>query len=202
MSAVLRLLAAGILALLCHPLMAHDGEHHGEAKPASAGDPVSAAPSNSGRGDARVGTSQTQRPIMQHETNRQSVWVHLHPASVHFPIALLLGAALIEALSMARGSASLFNAAGVMTWLGASGAVIAALLGWVHTGLWLGGDATMQWHRWTGTSLAIVAPAAALLSRRADRRIFRFFLFAIAVMLCDQGYWGGELAHGPNHLGL
>ena len=60
----------------------------------------------------------------------------------------------------------------------------------------------MQWHRWTGTSLAVVAPIAAILSTRANRWPFRILLLAMTLALQAQGYWGGELAHGPNHLGI
>lgn len=58
----------------------------------------------------------------------------------------------------------------------------------------------MQWHRWTGTSLALAAPIAALLSAKENRLPFRALLFLIAAALLAQGYWDGELAHGPNHL--
>ena len=60
----------------------------------------------------------------------------------------------------------------------------------------------MQWHRWTGTALAIAAILAVPLERRTNRWPFRCLLFLIAAALLAQGYWGGELAHGPNHLGL
>ena len=203
MTILARLIAMGLFALACHPLMAHGGERHGETEQASSTKQVGKAVSaDTSVGATHSGISRGPVPSIEHETSEQSIWARLHPASVHFPIALLLGAALIEVLSMIRGSASLASAAGVMTWLGAGGAVTAAALGWIHTGMWLGGDATMQWHRWSGTVIAIAAPMAALLSRLENRRAFRILLFVIASALLAQGYWGGELAHGPNHLGL
>lgn len=203
MNMVLRFFALCLLALVCHPLLAHGGEKHGAAKP-----PVQteapAAPAPFGGEPARPSSETLQEPRAdsEHASSSGSVLTRLHPATVHFPIALLIVAALAELLAMARSSATLAQAASVMTVAGAAGAVIAAVFGWIHTGLWFGGDATMQWHRWTGTGLAVAAPLAALLSARADRRAFRVLLFAIAVALLFQGFWGGELAHGPNHLGL
>ena len=60
----------------------------------------------------------------------------------------------------------------------------------------------MQWHRWTGTGLAVAAPVVAILSMRTNRWPFRILLLATTLALLAQGYWGGELAHGPNHLGF
>ena len=79
---------------------------------------------------------------------------------------------------------------------------LAALFEWIHTGLWYGGDAAMQWHRWTGTALALIAPLAAWLVSRDNRTPLRILLFGIAGAVLVQGYLGGELAHGPNHLGF
>ena len=131
-----------------------------------------------------------------------SVLSNLHPATVHFPIALLLVAALTQVVAIARPSAGLESAVRVMVWGGAIGAIIAALFGWIHTGLWFGGSATMQWHRWTGTGLAIIATVTAILGIRDSITSFRSMLFICAAAVLAQGYWGAELAHGPDHLGF
>ncbi len=131
-----------------------------------------------------------------------SVFTKLHPATVHFPIALLLAAALTQVIAIARPSTALESAVRVMVWGGAIGAIVAALFGWIHTGLWFGGSATMQWHRWTGTGLAILATVTAILGIRSSIISFRSLLFICAAAVLAQGYWGGELAHGPDHLGF
>ena len=131
-----------------------------------------------------------------------SVFTKLHPATVHFPIALLLVAALTQVIAIARPSTALESAVRVMVWGGAIGAIIAALFGWIHTGLWFGGSATMQWHRWTGTALAILATFTAILGIRSSITSFRSLLFICAAAVLAQGYWGAELAHGPDHLGF
>jgi len=128
----------------------------------------------------------------------------LHPATVHFPIALFLMAALTEAFAIARPSQNLNSAVRIMIYGGAAGAVLAALFGWIHTGLWFGGDAPMQIHRWNGTAIAVVGVAlAAIASKGGDSRtVLRVILFGLSAALFVQGYLGGELADGPNHLGL
>ena len=190
-----------LLLVLAQPLSAHGEKRHGEA-PADAA-PIS--PSSTGSPSASEARAAKEAPGLlaaEHDADPGSIWTSLHPATVHFPIALLLAAALAEFGSIFRPSTRLMNASSVMAWGGAAGAVVAALFGWIHTGLWFAGDATMQWHRWTGTGLAMVAPVAAILSMRTNRWPFRIILLATTLALLAQGYWGGELAHGPNHLGF
>ena len=53
----------------------------------------------------------------------------------------------------------------------AGGAVIAAIFGWIHTGLWFGGDTAMQLHRWNGMLIAVLGVVlAALAHRRPESR--------------------------------
>jgi len=194
-------LCALLLAFLyaaASPAMAHRDETHGAAEVASdiEANPPSPSPT------AAASQSPLVRTDADHEAQPASVLTNLHPATVHFPIALLLVAAWIELLAAARGSDKLANAATVMAWTGAAGAVVAAVFGWIHTGLWLGGGDTMQLHRWTGTALAFFAPIAALLALRERRDAFRVLIGLLALGVLLQGFWGAELAHGPNHLGL
>ncbi|GMM92250.1 DUF2231 domain-containing protein [Qipengyuania sp. MTN3-11] len=201
MIAAIRGAALLLLLVLAQPVWAHGEERHSEA-PADT-TPVSASSTESTAvAEARAAEEAPVRLAAEHDAGPGSIWTSLHPATVHFPIALLLAAALVEFVSIFRPSTRLTNAVSVMASGGAAGAVVAALFGWIHTGLWFAGDTTMQWHRWTGTSLAVVAPVVAILSIRANRWPFRMLLLATTLALLAQGYWGGELAHGPNHLGL
>src|SRR3546814_3801073 len=78
----------------------------------------------------------------------------LHPATVHFPIALLLMAALTELFVMVRRTPEREAAVKIMIYGGAAGAVVAALFGWIHTGTWFGGDTVLQLYRWNGMLIA------------------------------------------------
>ena len=191
------------LAILAQPAAAHGGEKHGAAKaPVQTEDPAASAQDGEEPAPPSSEAQEEPRADSEHASSSGSVLTRLHPATVHFPIALLIVAALVEMLAVARSSTMLAHAANVMTVAGAAGAVVAALFGWIHTGIWFGGDSTMHWHRWTGTGLALAAPLAALLAFRADRGAFRIVIVVIAAALVAQGYWGAELAQGPDHLGL
>lgn len=128
----------------------------------------------------------------------------LHPATIHFPIALFLMAALAELFVMAGRGGGIEPAVRVLIYGGAVGAVVAALFGWIHTGLWFGGDTVMQLHRWNGMLIAALGLALALLASkpRDGRTLLRTGLFSMAALILFQGFLGGELAHGPEHLGF
>ena len=127
----------------------------------------------------------------------------LHPVTVHFPIALFVTAALVDLVEWRRPSPALRSAVSIMVLVGAIGAVIAAAFGWIHTGMWVGGEAMMQRHRWAGTALAIASVPLAWIfvrSGEARRPWHRAALCVMAVAIMVQAYWGAELGHGPNHL--
>ncbi|MGB7408301.1 MAG: DUF2231 domain-containing protein [Pontixanthobacter sp.] len=188
--------------------LAHGGETHEESKETA----VAIAQLETSDGVVPSGKSETTSSqvtrIANHDAASQasgSVLKNLHPATVHFPIALFVMAAITELFAMrASASAGMETAVRVMIYGGATGAVTAAIFGWIHTGLWFGGEAAMQWHRWMGTGLAISGVATAFLAfRQADNRTaLRIAVFTIALIIPVQGYLGGELAHGPHHLGL
>ncbi len=208
-----------ILALFCAalvwtgPLAAHGDEQHGKP-PAQIG----AAGENSGTvgaagNTAAAETSSDEAAAGGHQASgadaadaggRLEFLENLHPATVHFPIALFFMAALTELFVMRRTGGQFEPVVRVLVYGGAVGAVIAALFGWIHTGLWFGGDTTMQLHRWIGMAIALIGIVLAFLVSRAahSRTSLRFGLFLIAIMVLVQGYLGGELAHGPGHLGI
>ena len=124
----------------------------------------------------------------------------LHPASVHFPIAFFLLAGVLEAASIGKRAPAMRDTVNVLVKAGAIGAIAATVLGWIHTGLWFGGDTVMQWHRWSGTALAIAGILAAFLAGRPRRGALRVLLAIMCAGLVIQGFWGAELAHGANHL--
>ena len=132
-----------------------------------------------------------------------------HVVFVHFPIALILGALLAEALSIIfkselMGKIALFNIV-----VGALGATVAAPLGWLAAAseVWSGNYAAyIEYHRWLGTSTAALAVAAAILgiaSLKKDgaalRWASRIFTLAASVTVGLTGYFGGQIVHGIGH---
>ncbi|AMG75160.1 DUF2231 domain-containing protein [Sphingopyxis granuli] len=128
----------------------------------------------------------------------------LHPIAAHFPVALLLMAALAELLLALRPALGLETTVRFLVAGGAIGALVAALLGWFAAGWRLSDRSqTLGVHRWNGSAVAGVAILAAWFAFRSNRRSgLRVTLAILAVALVVQGYLGGEMVFGPNHLGL
>lgn len=186
-----------MFAMLAGSLHAHGPEGHREEAP-----PAELDRSKVGESSSSVVTKARVQPVAESSSaSFTSILKNLHPAAVHFPIGLIVTAGVLELLAWRRRSEMLERTVEVMVAAGAVGAVAAAALGWIHTGLWTGGDANMQLHRWLGSSLALLAPALWFLSQREGaRRPFRILLWIMAAMLMWQGFHGGELAHGAGHL--
>lgn len=131
-------------------------------------------------------------------------WIgRIHPFSVHFPLALFPVAWV--ALIMARrrsGETDLIRALIVVAGVAAAGA---ALLGWMNAGFALADkDPLLAWHRWIGTALGVIGAAVALWAWRspasATGRGMSVALGGITLLLLVQGWIGGALIHGIDHL--
>ncbi|MEE4539787.1 MAG: DUF2231 domain-containing protein [Erythrobacter sp.] len=209
MNCVLNLVAGFFLLFSATIGLAHGDEKHGEEakRPASTAAVVSQPDDDI---DLMGSAAVSDKTIQGHDAEQvesdgiAGALKSLHPATVHFPIALLLMATLTELFVMARRTPECETAVKIMIYGGAAGAVVAALFGWIHTGLWFGGDIVMQLHRWNGMLIAALGLVAAWIASRnpQSRLALRLTLFAVAALLIAQGYMGGELAHGLNHLKL
>jgi uncharacterized membrane protein len=137
-------------------------------------------------------------------TARLLDWLgRLHPVIVHFPIAFF-PAALFTALVGRRRPA---YAKPVQFLVVAGGAVapVAALLGWLDGGFVLAADdGLLRFHRWLGTGIGLGGLALALwAARRPADDLGRPMIAALAVMtlaIIVQGWLGGALVHGLDHL--
>jgi uncharacterized membrane protein len=208
--AFIRPFLAMVLAVSITPALAHGDEKHGEQETR----PVAAAAASHGEPGHDMATmaedAASSGVPAGHDTGQvrsegvMGILKSLHPATVHFPIALFLMAALTELLVLARPTPEREGAVRIMLYGAAAGGLLAALFGWIHTGLWFGGDTAMQVHRWNGMLIAILGVAAAWAAhrRRESRTALRLLLFPVAALLIVQGFLGGELAHGANHLKL
>src|SRR5471030_672527 len=134
-----------------------------------------------------------------------TLWPKLHGASVHFPIALAMAAALFEGVGFFWAASSprkaQLHAAGYFTIiLGALGTFPAVLSGLLMTkGEVLGHDALLFHHLFVWPAFAGIVGLGvwrALMSDRASPRGFVVYLiglFLIAGLMAGAGYWGGEL---------
>lgn len=135
---------------------------------------------------------------------------NFHSVVVHFPIALIVAAALAEILAFIFKSPFFGDASRFTIILGAVGAGFAAALGWA-AGAFAGYpedfSQTLTVHRWLGTSVAVLAILSALFSEWLYRGVSRTAVWraygvamALSVALVGlTGYFGGVLIYGFGH---
>lgn len=153
-----------------------------------------------------------QPMAMDHERpktfeGRLTAWLGMwHPAVIHFPIALILTAGLLEALAAIRRKPLLASANKILIGIAAVGAFVAAPLGWLSAGLpSLDDSIAMDIHRWTGTGLPFLLLLVWWLKPNAGASPARGAMYASALVfsmlvILVQAYFGAELTHGANHL--
>ena len=127
----------------------------------------------------------------------------LHPFAAHFPMALLLVALLAELALAVRPRLGLETTVRFLVAGGAIGAVTTALFGWFAAGWRLADRSeTLALHRWNGTAIAAVSLIAWWAAATSKRGALRVLLALLATAILIQGYLGGEMVFGPNHLGF
>ena len=127
----------------------------------------------------------------------------IHPFAVHFPLALFPVAWVAVILARRRGEAADLLRSLIIV-AGSAGA-LAALLGWFNAGWSLADkDLLLLWHRWLGTGIGLAGAAIALWAwRRASAPTSRLAIWSlgfITAALLVQGWIGGALIHGIDHL--
>lgn len=144
-------------------------------------------------------------------TTRFFAWFgRFHVIVIHFPIALLAVAAIMEAIAAWRGSWIPAPAVRFCVLLGAAGAMAAAGLGWLHADVGGFGSASMSIlavHRWLGTIAGLGATAIAVASERDSRRgrrstSFRIALWIGAFVVAATAHLGGLMVHGNSFFDL
>ena len=123
----------------------------------------------------------------------------LHPLVVHLPIGFLLIAVLLEWFKGKDASKGKNRAIVFILFLGAISAIIAAVFGWL-----LANDGydenTLFWHKWLGISAAVFAIIAWWTKRKKEKKIYKFSIWSIAILLLVTGHFGGSLTHGSDYL--
>lgn len=127
----------------------------------------------------------------------------LHPMVVHFPIAFF-PAALFTAI-VGRRRASFAAPVRFLVVAGGIMAPAAALLGWFDGGLIVSdSDLLLRAHRWLGTAIGISGPALAIMAiRNAEAHRQRSMIVALSIItaaIVVQGWFGGALVHGADHM--
>ena len=122
-----------------------------------------------------------------------------HVVVIHFPIALLLMAALGEVWGRVRGRPAGWTTATLIC--GAMGAAVSMGLGWMLV-LFDGydGSVTLTLHQYLGTATAIFAVGTAAVYWKFAREKARWWTTSLiiltAAMVAVTGHLGGTLVHG------
>jgi uncharacterized membrane protein len=124
-----------------------------------------------------------------------------HPVIVHFPIAFFPAALFTAAVGRRRPG----FAAPVRFLVIAGGTIapLAALLGWLDA---VNADpgSLLAVHRWLGTAIGVCASALGLWAWRRPDSVrgtgMIVALSAITAAIVIQGWYGGAMVHGPDHL--
>jgi hypothetical protein len=140
--------------------------------------------------------------------HRLVAWLgKFHVLVIHFPIALLVTAASVELGCACLGIQRPSPVVRLCALLGAAGAVVAVVLGWLHADFGgFGSGSELLWaHRWLGTAAGLWAAALAIWSEAESRRgrrswQFRLCLWPGALLVGAVAHVGGMLVHGARFL--
>ena len=200
------------------PAAAHKGHHHGASPPTAAASQTapsaaeaSAAPQMEMSWPTSVdqGMAMDEKPRPTTFLGRLVAWLGAwHPAIIHFPVALVLTVAFLEAAGAVRRKPLYTAGNKIILALAMIGALAAAPLGWADAGLPSAKDDwTLTAHRWIGTALPFLVLSLWFLKRPADEaakqpgsRGYEALLAFSVVVILAQAYLGGEITHGHNHM--
>ncbi|MGB6220088.1 MAG: hypothetical protein WBG04_03565 [Haloferula sp.] len=125
----------------------------------------------------------------------------LHLMVLHFPIAFLLAAMLVQWYRVVKGQGD--SVVTVMLWFGALGAIGAAALGWMYAydSVYFGDDEQILFrHRWLGTGTAVLATLVLLLRNRLGPKLLAVALTLCAGLVAVAAHFGASLVYGPEFL--
>jgi uncharacterized membrane protein len=131
-----------------------------------------------------------------------------HPSAAHFPIALLVAAAVARLVMIARCRPHWDWAARFCLWFGTLAAVVTAILGWFMGDFHLTDRSpVLTVHRWAGTAVALVAVGLLTMAEkwrkdpgnRRARLLFWIGLFLATLLVIGTGFLGGAMVYGLHH---
>ncbi|MDP4284786.1 MAG: DUF1549 domain-containing protein [Bacteroidota bacterium] len=131
----------------------------------------------------------------------------LHPLAVHFPVGLLLFAAILELLTLKNFSSPLRPGINLLIAAGAISAIFSVIFGLLLAGDGDYGKDLITLHKWSGIAAAALGTMAwYLLNRILVKkqvklvRSYRGVLFFCAIGITVAGHFGASLTHGKDYL--
>ncbi|NRF40274.1 DUF1549 domain-containing protein [Pedobacter foliorum] len=132
---------------------------------------------------------------------------HLHPLAVHFPVALLLFAAILELFTLKNFNSKLRHGIDALIIAGSLAGIISAVLGWLlyKNGDYSGNVLTLhQWIGFTTAALGVLTLISLYQIRKKDKFkqiiVYRGLLFFTAIGVSVAGHFGANLTHGGDFL--
>lgn len=204
------LLALWLLALSMSvsPVAAHKKERHAsppaaqqQAAPGAAASPGASMAGHDMNGMMeKMGGDRAEMSTLE----RLLDWIgRLHPIIIHFPIAFF-PAALVTAI-VGRKRPAFGKPVQFLVVAGGLIAPVAMVLGWLTGGLTLTDtEPLLRVHRWLGTAIGLSGLALAIWAWKRpeeDRRPGMIVALAgITAAIIVQGWFGGALVHGIDHM--
>ncbi|MBL7697543.1 MAG: DUF1549 domain-containing protein [Chitinophagaceae bacterium] len=131
----------------------------------------------------------------------------LHPMVVHFPLGLILFAAILELFTFKKFNSALRPGIKVCLIVGVIAAVFSAAFGWLLAyGEEYAGN-TLDLHQWLGIGTAAIGGVVLLAMLRLRKKqsssgivVYRLLLFFTAAGITLTGHFGASLTHGDEYL--
>ncbi len=129
-----------------------------------------------------------------------SFFGRLHPLFVHFPVAILLLAAVLTLFFRGEKFEFLRPVLPAIWIFGAASAVLACATGW-FLATENAGEPALFWHRWLGTGTAFLAAAAAFFSKKMSvaARGMAIFSGLILLFALPTLHLGTSMTHGAGY---
>ena len=166
---------------------------------------VAPGQSASGAGESRAMDKSVEKPspvAAESILHRSIKYVgKYHLMVLHFPIAFLLAAMLVQWYGLITGRGD--GIVAPLLWLGTFGAIAAAALGWMYAydSVYFGDDEQiLLWHRWMGTGTAVVAVVVALARKRLGPKALALALTICAGLVAAAAHYGASLVYGADFL--
>ena len=146
------------------------------------------------------------------ENTSTSFWLwdflgRLHPLIVHFPISLLIIAALLELISLRNFQSKYRAGISLLVLIGSLSAIISAAFGYQLAQEQGTSGSTLDLHQQLGIATAFLSALLLFVLRRVSKKIqksqiliFRSLLFLAAIGVSLTGHFGGSLTHGEDFL--
>ena len=146
------------------------------------------------------------------ENTSTSFWLwdflgRLHPLIVHFPISLLIIAALLELISLRNFQSKYRAGISLLVLIGSLSAILSAAFGYQLAQEQGTTGSTLDLHQQLGIATAFLSALLLFVLHRVSKNnqkarilVFRSVLFLAAIGVSLTGHFGGSLTHGEDFL--